>query len=151
MGTGRRITCFGAQDFEYTIEARVTDASRREVVGSGTVRVSRQRYFAFARPLHQLYRPGDEVRVELKTQDANEQPLAAEGRVRVTRERWVEIWVDPAGREVGGFELDKVRRREAVFPPPPRRPPTRSSMKHWPGWARKTARPWCCGSSRTWT
>ena len=115
-------TPFGAQDFEYTIEARVTDASRREVVGSGTVRVSRQRYFAFARPLHQLYRPGDEVRVELKTQDANEQPLATEGRVRVTRERWVEIWFDPAGREVGGFELDKIRRRETVFPPPPRRP-----------------------------
>ena len=115
-------TPFGSQDFEYTIEARVTDSSRREVVGSGTVRVSRQRYFAYANPAHQLYRPGDEVRVELKTQDANEQPLAAEGRVRVTRERWVEIWFDPAGREVGGAELAKARRRETIFPPPPVRP-----------------------------
>jgi uncharacterized protein YfaS (alpha-2-macroglobulin family) len=31
------------QDFEYTFEARVTDASRREVVGRGTVSVSRTR------------------------------------------------------------------------------------------------------------
>jgi len=115
-------TPFGSQDFEYTVEARVIDSSRREVVGSGTVRVSRQRYFAYARALHQLYRPGDEVRIELKTQDANEQPLAAEGRVRVTRERWVEIWFDPTGREVGGTDLAKIRSREPVFPPPSPRP-----------------------------
>src|SRR4029077_5948305 len=29
------------QDFEYRIEARVTDASRREIIGSETVRVTR--------------------------------------------------------------------------------------------------------------
>ncbi len=87
------------QDFEYTIEARVTDASRREIVGSGTVRVSRQRYFAFVRPIRHLYAPGDRVRVEVKTIDANHNPLATEGRVVVTRDRWVEIWVDPSGRE----------------------------------------------------
>jgi uncharacterized protein YfaS (alpha-2-macroglobulin family) len=40
----------------------------------------------------------------------------------VTRERWVEVWIDPAGREVRGAALEEIRRREAVFPPPPRRP-----------------------------
>jgi len=111
-----------SQDFQYTIEARVTDASRREVVGTGTVRVSRQRYFAFARAQHNLHRPGDQVRVEIKTIDANEQPVPAEGRLRVTRDRWVEIWVDPAGREVTGADLEKTKRRESTFPPLPGRP-----------------------------
>ncbi|HXV77302.1 MAG TPA: MG2 domain-containing protein [Candidatus Polarisedimenticolaceae bacterium] len=101
----------GGQDFEYTIEARVRDASRREVEGRGTVRVSRQRYFAFVRAEHNLYRPGDEVRVELKTIDPNGEPIGADGRVRVTREVWREIWSDPAGREVSGHELPPAERR----------------------------------------
>jgi uncharacterized protein YfaS (alpha-2-macroglobulin family) len=62
------------------------------------------------------------VRIELMTVDANERPLSAAGRVTVTRERWVEVWLDPAGREVRGEDLEKVRRRAAVFPPPPAHP-----------------------------
>ena len=42
------------QDFEYRIEARVTDSSRREVTGSGTVRVTRQDFYAFLTPQHEL-------------------------------------------------------------------------------------------------
>ena len=51
------------QDFEYRIEARVTDSSRREITSSSA--------FAYARSLlrrsaaeHWLYRPGDTVEVE---------------------------------------------------------------------------------------
>src|SRR4030095_9103924 len=41
------------QDFEYRIEARVTDSSRREIVSSDTVRVTRQRYYVYPRaPAH---------------------------------------------------------------------------------------------------
>ena len=47
------------QDFEYTIEARVTDASRREVAGAGTVRVTRQRYHVYPRARRNLYRPAE--------------------------------------------------------------------------------------------
>ncbi len=45
------------QDFEYLIEARVTDSSRREITGSGTVRVTRQRYYVYPQAKHNLYRP----------------------------------------------------------------------------------------------
>ena len=38
------------QDFEYRIEARVTDSSRREIVASDNVRVTRQRYYVYPRP-----------------------------------------------------------------------------------------------------
>ncbi len=99
------------QDFEYAIEARVTDASRREINGQGSVRVSRQLYHVFARADHNIHAPGDEVRVTLKAMDANERPVAeATGRATVTRERWIEIWVDPEGREVSGDELARTRK-----------------------------------------
>ena len=35
------------QDFQYRIEARVTDSSRREIVASDSVRVTRQRYYVY--------------------------------------------------------------------------------------------------------
>jgi len=106
-----------SQDFEYTIEARVTDASRREIVGRGTVRASRQRYFAFLQAAHNLHRPGDEIRLTIKTVDAGERPYRAEGQVRITRDRWVEVWIDPAGRELRGDALERARRRDDLSGP----------------------------------
>jgi hypothetical protein len=37
------------QDFEYRIEARVTDSSRREIISQRHVRVTRQRYYVYPR------------------------------------------------------------------------------------------------------
>lgn len=106
------------QDFEFRVEARVIDASRREITGSGTVRVTRQRYYVHAMPEHNLHKPGDKATVNFRAQDANEQPAQIEGIVRVTREFWEEIWVNPAGKEVKGPEL-KALQSDGKFPPTP--------------------------------
>src|SRR5262245_52433320 len=105
------------QDFEYRIEARVTDSSRREIVSSDTVRVTRQRYYVYPRPERNIYRPKDKVTVDIKALDANEQPVVTEGTVKVTRDYWYEVWLDPQGREVKGEELRLLRQKP--FPPAP--------------------------------
>ena len=105
------------QDFQYRIEARVTDSSRREIIASDTVRVTRQRYYVYPRPERNIYRPKDKVTVDIKALDANEQPVSTEGTVKVTRDFWYEIWLDPAGREVKGEELRLLRLK--AFPPAP--------------------------------
>ena len=105
------------QDFEYRIEARVTDSSRREIIGTSTVRVTRQRYYVYPRPKHYIYRPQDKAGIDIKAMDANNQPVQVEARVKVTRDYWYEIWLDPTGREVKGDELKKLREASKVFPP----------------------------------
>ena len=105
------------QDYEYRIEARVTDSSRREIVSSDTVRVTRQRYYVYPRPERNIYRPKDKVTVDIKALDANNQPVTTEGTVKVTRDYWWEVWIDPNGREVKGAELRALR--EKAFPPQP--------------------------------
>ena len=111
-------------DMVYRIEARVVDASRREVVGEGSVRVGKNRYSVTARPQQYLYRPNEKVAVDFKALDANDQPVETTGTVTVVRRRWEEIWIDPAGREVSGRELERLR-SSAVFPPRGDRPWTR--------------------------
>jgi uncharacterized protein YfaS (alpha-2-macroglobulin family) len=111
-------------DLQYTITALVTDASRREVQGSGEVRVLRQRYSVLAKPDHYLHRPGEPVTVRFQANDANDQPVQTTGTVKVIRRVWEEIWIDPVGREVRGRELEKIR----VLPPGRR-----------PGWRVKTS------------
>jgi uncharacterized protein YfaS (alpha-2-macroglobulin family) len=106
------------QDFEYRIEARVTDSSRREIIGTSTVRVTRQRYYVYPRPKHHIYRPQDKAGIDIKAMDANDQPVQVEGRVKVTRDYWYEIWLDPNGREVKGEELKSLRESTKAFPPP---------------------------------
>lgn len=97
------------QDYEYRIEARVVDSSRREIVASDRVRVTRHRYYVYPRPTQNIYRPKDKVTVEIKALDANEQPVQTEGTVKVTRDYWWEVWIDPRGREVQGEELRRLR------------------------------------------
>jgi hypothetical protein len=114
-------------DFEYDIEARVTDASRREITGHGTVRVTQQRYYVYATPAHNLYRPQDKVTVNFKALDANEQPVRTDGKVTVTRDYWYEIWLAPDGHEVKGEELKRLEARNTIWPPAPTRP----DQKEW--------------------
>lgn len=109
------------QDYEFRIEARVVDSSRREIVAQDTVRVTHQRYYVYPRPEKNIYRPKDKVTVDIKALDANEQPVQTEGAVKVTRDYWWEVWIDPRGREVQGDELKQLRERSDVFPPPPPR------------------------------
>ncbi|HEX2121857.1 MAG TPA: alpha-2-macroglobulin family protein, partial [Thermoanaerobaculia bacterium] len=72
----------------YRIEARVVDASRREVRGEGSLRVLRQRYSVIAHPEHYLHRPGDQVEVDFKAVDANDRPVQTTGTVTVIRREW---------------------------------------------------------------
>ena len=113
------------QDQEYEIEARVRDSSRREVIGGGIVRVTRQPYFAYLHPLHNLYRPQDTVEINIKALDANHQPVEALGTLKVLRSFWEEIWIDPGGRQVTGERLRTLQGEFAVFPP---------SVPSGPGW-----------------
>ena len=69
----------------YTIEAEVTDASRRTIEAQGEVKVSRQQYFAFLKTDAGYFQQGDRVPVELRTQDANEVAVAASGKMVVFR------------------------------------------------------------------
>ncbi len=105
------------QDFEYRIEARITDSSRREIVAVNNVRVTRQRYYVYAHPQQNIYRPQDKVKVDIKALDANDQPITTTGVVKVTRDHWYEVWLDPNGREVKGEELRLLREKSGVFPP----------------------------------
>ncbi len=123
-------TRHGGQDLEYTIEARVTDASRREITGSGTVRVTKQKYYVYLNPKHRIYRPQDKLETDIKSLDANDQPVSAAGEIRVTRDFWFEIWIDPEGREVQGEQLKAARKANTVFPPPP-------PVPGGPGWRLK--------------
>lgn len=105
------------QDFEFRIEARVVDSSRREITASDRVRVTRQRYYVYPRSEQNLYAPKQKVTVDIKALDANEQPVQTEGTVKVTRDYWWEVWIDPRGREVKGEELRELQKRSEFFPP----------------------------------
>jgi uncharacterized protein YfaS (alpha-2-macroglobulin family) len=105
------------QDFEYRIEARVTDSSRREIIATDSVRVTRQRYYVYARPKQNIYRPRDKATVEIKALDANNQPVVTAGVVNIFRDYWYEVWIDPNGREVKGEELRLLREKSKTFPP----------------------------------
>ena len=113
-------------DLDFQVEARVTDAARREITANGSVRVTHQGYGVNARPANNLPRPGDKMHVAFTAKDANEQPVKVAGTVRITREYWWEIWLDSFGREVKGDALKAAQAKAAIWPPKPE-----PGMKGW--------------------
>lgn len=116
-------------DLELHFEARVIDASRREVTGEGVVRASRTAYSVHLEPAHRVYHPGEELELSIEARDANEQGVAVEGELILMRQTSYEIWRDPTGRRWTGGELERERARYAHFPPAPEAP-------DGPGWER---------------
>lgn len=77
-------------DLSYRVEVRVVDSSRREIIGSSEIKVTKNAFFANLEPKQSLYRPGDKVQIAIKTTTANDQPVSTEGKVSVNRNWWHE-------------------------------------------------------------
>ncbi len=75
----------GVVGLEYALQVFVTDASRREVSGTGSVKVSSAPFFADLRADRFLYKPGERVEVTLRAEDANGKPESPELHVRLMR------------------------------------------------------------------
>jgi uncharacterized protein YfaS (alpha-2-macroglobulin family) len=80
----------GQQDLEYIVEARVMDSSRRQVNGSGSVKVISKPFQIHVKPESRVYLPGDTAKLDVKALDANGNPVETGATLIVTRERWVE-------------------------------------------------------------
>jgi uncharacterized protein YfaS (alpha-2-macroglobulin family) len=74
-----------AGDRSYEVQVFVTDASRREVTGSGTVNVSSTPVFVDVRSNRFLYKPGEQIKLKLRAEDANGRPQSPEVEVRLVR------------------------------------------------------------------
>ena len=78
------------QDAVYRIEARVTDASRREITGNGQVKVAQQMYRLNVDPKKHVYRPRDNAEFNLVVEDVNGNPVDATGTAYLYKLRWRE-------------------------------------------------------------
>ncbi|MBL8914390.1 MAG: hypothetical protein JNM17_27035 [Archangium sp.] len=75
----------GYGGFNYQVQVLVTDASRREIQGSGSVKLSKSDYFVDLKTDHFLYKPGERVAVRLRAEDANGRPASADVVLRLMR------------------------------------------------------------------
>ncbi|MBX7096711.1 MAG: hypothetical protein K1X89_03275 [Myxococcaceae bacterium] len=75
----------GQTGLEYSVQALLTDASRREVQGTGVIHLSQEPDFVDLRTDRFLYRPGEKVVVSLRAEDANGKPANPEVELRLLK------------------------------------------------------------------
>ncbi len=73
------------QDQKYEITAEVTDQSRRTIVGTGTVLVSRKPFSVYTSVNHGHYRAGDTIDAGVRTQTLDHKPVAGKGTLKVLK------------------------------------------------------------------
>ncbi|HKI83650.1 MAG TPA: MG2 domain-containing protein, partial [Candidatus Krumholzibacteria bacterium] len=110
--------------FEYSVEARVTDASRREESATSEVRVGAQEVYASLAPKLYVVAPGDSARVRVHVEDLMGRPAAIEGACTLwfvksdgTREQTQEseLKVGNSGEAWYDFQSKKPGRYEVHF------------------------------------
>ncbi|MCX5659784.1 MAG: MG2 domain-containing protein [Planctomycetota bacterium] len=75
----------GDEDHRYEVTAEVTDASRRMIVGQGTVLVARKPFKVYAWVDRGYYRAGDVVRASFSATTLDRKPVAGKGTLRLLR------------------------------------------------------------------
>ncbi|MCC5788500.1 MAG: hypothetical protein JJT75_02615 [Opitutales bacterium] len=74
------------QDWEYVVRVNVTDASRRIIEASGSVRVTKHPYRWGLHTDGEVYRPGAEVELTIKALDPYDRPVETKGKVLIARQ-----------------------------------------------------------------
>lgn len=103
--TGTALRNHPDRDHRYVIEAEVTDASRRTVIGQGDVTVTRQAFYATVHSDRGYYRPGQEMTLTIRCMTPDDRPVETEGVVTVSRI----VWGGPDNARADEQKLDQWR------------------------------------------
>ncbi|MBW1871062.1 MAG: hypothetical protein JRJ19_03305 [Deltaproteobacteria bacterium] len=72
-------------DYLYTIQAQVTDLSRRTIQGKGQVKVTRDPFFIFSHTRQGFFSPKDKIEIEVEAMTPQDKPVQAIGNWTVYR------------------------------------------------------------------
>ena len=78
-------------DFQYRLEAQVTDSSRRSVDGSANLIATRGNIIAHATPNRYVYKKDDIAKVSISTADYEGRPAAAKLSLKFMSRGWVKV------------------------------------------------------------
>jgi len=78
-------------DYSYTLQAQVTDSSRREMQGSASFVGTRGRVVADARPERYIYYAGESARIHIRTADYTGKRVAQTLTLKFIEQRWERI------------------------------------------------------------
>jgi len=78
-------------DFQYRLEAQVTDSSRRSINSSANLIATRGNVIAHAITDHFVYRNGDTAKVSISTTDYEGRPVAAKLSLKFVSREWVKV------------------------------------------------------------
>ncbi|MBC7910029.1 MAG: hypothetical protein H7Y30_05985, partial [Pyrinomonadaceae bacterium] len=115
-----------AWDYEYRLEAQVTDSARRSIEGSASFVGTRGNIIARAYPTNYVYFTGDTAKIEVKSADYEGRPVSARITLNFIERRWEKVkkksesgyeyeeWVTKE-RELTSTELTTNAAGEATF------------------------------------
>lgn len=111
----------GNSDHQYEITAEVVDQSRRTIVGSGNVLVSRSAFKVFTWVDKGHYRTGDAIKVDVQAHTLDQKPVKGTGELKLMKisydaqrnpvERLVESW--KIDTDVDGRTVQQIKAGEA--------------------------------------
>ncbi|HEX7957671.1 MAG TPA: alpha-2-macroglobulin family protein, partial [Pyrinomonadaceae bacterium] len=93
-------------DYEYRLEAEVTDAARRSMSDSASLTGVRSNVVAYAYPDSYVYNQGDAARINVTARDREGRPVQTRVKVTFFERRWLKVVKkDESGYEYPDYEV----------------------------------------------
>lgn len=113
----------------YSIEAKVTDESRRQITGYLDCKVTEKAFFAKLTTEKSIYTPGEKVKIKVSSKNANDEPVKCEGKIFIfsamydeskndydlTEKHAADIKIDESGEEIFEWTSDSTGYYKVVF------------------------------------
>jgi uncharacterized protein YfaS (alpha-2-macroglobulin family) len=112
IDTGPAKELHGNQDHQYSITAEVTDESRRTIVGTGQVLVSRKPFQVFTWVNRGFFRSGDTIQASFKAQTLDQKPVQGKGELSLFRINYNKK-NEPVEKAVQTWKLDTDEQGQA--------------------------------------
>jgi hypothetical protein len=97
-----------AWDYEYRLEAQVTDSARRSIDGATSFVGTRGNVVARANPTRYVYFTGDTAKIEIKSADYEGHPVSARLTLQFIERRWEKVHK----KSESGYEYDEYVTKE---------------------------------------
>lgn len=82
---------YGANDYRYIIQARVTDAARHEISGSANALVTRGGFFLSANASAYIYKPGAKAVINVNAADYSDKPVSTAFEAKIFKIKYREF------------------------------------------------------------
>lgn len=102
-------------DRKYMMEVRLTDKSRREIIGNKEFKVTENPFYINLRPIKYVYEPNENISLNMKVSNANGEAVKVKGKLKIYKYYYNQKAKKGENKFIKEFSVDVPRKDNFIY------------------------------------